>query len=102
MNLEDIASKEILPGFHGKVVHGEQLSWVFWTVKKDAEVPEHQHVHEQILHVVSGKFEFTLNGMTNVYNSGAVVVIPSNSPHRGRALTDCQMMDIFSPARTEY
>lgn len=102
MNLDQIQPKEIIPGFLGKVIHGEQLSWVFWEVKKDAEVPEHQHVHEQIMHVVSGEFSFTLNGKTKVHGAGSVVVIPSEVPHSGRAITDCRLMDIFSPARTEY
>ena len=62
MNLKTLKSKEIMPGFHGKMVHGENLTWAFWTVEKDAVVPEHHHPHEQIMHVVSGEFEFTLEG----------------------------------------
>ena len=38
MNLKDIPSKEIMPGYHGKLVHGEKMSWAFWTVEEDAEV----------------------------------------------------------------
>ena len=41
MNLKTLKSKEIMPGFHGKMVHGENLTWAFWTVEKDAVVPEH-------------------------------------------------------------
>ncbi len=102
MNLKDIPSKEIMPGYHGKLVHGEKMSWAFWTVEKDAEVPVHQHHHEQIMHVVKGDFEFSLNGKTKVYHPGDVVIIPSNTPHGGKALTECELMDIFSPVRDEY
>lgn len=102
MNLSSIQSKEIIPGFHGKVIHGSQLSWVFWEVEAGAIVPEHHHVHEQIMHVVAGLFEFTVNGETQEYGAGDVVVIPSQVPHGGKALTACTLMDIFSPARTEY
>ncbi len=102
MNLKDIPSKEIMPGYHGKLVHGEKMSWAFWTVEEGAEVPEHFHPHEQIMHVVEGEFEFTLNGQTQVYIPGDVVHIPSNIPHGGKALTPCKLMDIFSPAREEY
>ncbi|MDB9823926.1 cupin domain-containing protein [Flavobacteriaceae bacterium] len=102
MHLNDIPSKEFIPGLHGKIVHGERLSWAFWEVEKGAIVPEHQHHNEQMMHVVEGKFEFTLNGETQVYTNGAVVHIPSNSPHAGKALTHCHLMDIFSPIRNEY
>lgn len=102
MNLASIKSKELMPGYHGKMVHGQQLTWAFWTVEQGAEVPEHQHPHEQIMHVVNGEFEFTLNGNTQIYSAGDIVPIPSNSPHSGKALTPCELMDVFSPVREEY
>ena len=102
MNLSEIPSKEIMPGYHGKLVHSESMTWVFWDVEKGATVPEHHHVNEQIMHVVEGEFEFTLNGKTAVYLPGDVVIIPSNIPHSGKALTPCKLMDIFNPVRSEY
>ncbi|WP_420604240.1 cupin domain-containing protein [Flagellimonas sp.] len=102
MNLKEIPSKEIMPGYQGKMVHGKTMTWAFWDVKKDAEVPEHHHVHEQIMHVLDGTFEFTVGGKTAIHHSGDVVVIPSNVPHSGKALTACRLMDVFSPVREEY
>ena len=102
MNLATLESKELMPGYHGKMVHGKQLTWAFWTVEEGAEVPEHHHPHEQMMHVVEGEFEFTLNGQTQVYTAGAIVPIPSNIPHSGKALTACKLMDVFSPVREEY
>ena len=102
MKLAEIPSKEIMPGYHGKLVHGETISWAFWEVKEGAEVPQHQHHHEQIMHVVEGRFEFTLDADTQVYLPGDVVVIPSNTLHSGKAITACKLMDVFSPVREEY
>lgn len=102
MNLDHIPINEIFPGLKGRFVHGEQLTWAFWEVEKGAEVPLHHHPHEQIMHVVKGEFSFTLNGETKIYEDGDVVVIPSNVPHAAKALTDCTLMDIFTPARKEY
>ena len=102
MHLNDIPNRELLPGFTAKIVHGEKLSWAFWEAKAGAEVPEHQHPHEQIMHVVKGTFEFTLDKRTQTYTDGSIVVIPSNTPHAGRAITDCRLMDIFTPVREEY
>ena len=102
MNLATLESKELMPGYHGKMVHGQQLTWAFWTVEEGAEVPEHHHPQEQMMHVVEGQFEFTLNGQTQVYTDGAIVHIPSNIPHSGKALTACKLMDVFSPVREEY
>ncbi len=102
LNLSNISPKEIIPGYHGKLVHTENMTLVFWDVEKDAAVPEHHHVHEQIMHVIEGDFEFTLDGETAIYNPGDIVPIASNLSHSGKALTPCKLMDIFSPAREEY
>ena len=55
-----------------------------------------------MMHVVSGDFEFTLRGQTKKYSAGDIVVIPSQAPHSGKALTPCTLMDVFSPVREEY
>lgn len=101
-SLHTLAPREIMPGFFGKLVHGEQMSLAFWEVREGAEVPEHHHPHEQMMHVLEGQFEFTLNGATRTYGPGDIVLIPSGARHSGRALTPCRLLDAFSPVREEY
>jgi len=101
-SLNTLPSQEIIPGFQGKLVHGEEMSLVFWDVTSGSEVPEHHHKNEQIMHVIEGRFEFTLNGTTREYGPGDIVLIPAHSPHSGKALTTCKLMDVFSPVREEY
>lgn len=102
LNLSTISSKEIMPGYHGKLVHSKSMTIAFWTVNKDAEVPEHSHMNEQIMHVMEGQFQFTLDGVTKIYLPGDIVVIAAHQKHSGKAITDCKLMDVFSPAREEY
>lgn len=102
IKLAEIIPKEIMPGLHGKLIHTENMSLAFWDVEKGAIVPEHSHVNEQVMQVLEGKFEFTLNGVTKVYKPGELVVIGSYMPHSGKALTACKLMDVFSPTREEY
>jgi len=102
MNLSEIPSKEIMPGYHGKLIHAENMSIAFWEVEKDAEVPEHSHKNEQIMQVLQGNFEFTVNGETQVYEPNDIVIIPPHATHSGKALTECKLMDVFSPVRSEY
>lgn len=102
LKLSEIVAKEIMLGFYGKLIHTEQMSLAFWEVEKDAVVPEHSHVNEQVMQVLEGDFEFTLNGITKVYKPGDLVLIGSHVPHGGKALTACKLMDVFSPTREEY
>lgn len=102
LNLTTIPSKEIMPGYHGKMIHTENMSIAFWEVEEGAEVPEHSHMNEQVMQVLEGTFEFTLEGDTKEYLPGDLVVIAPYKKHSGKALTPCKLMDVFSPVREEY
>ena len=102
IKLSEVALKEIIPGFFGRLIHTQNMSLVFWEATKGAIVPKHSHINEQIMQVLEGKFEFTLGNVTAIYEPGTFVIIPPNVPHSGRALTACKLMDIFSPVRNEY
>ena len=46
VDLNQIADREVVPGFHGKFVHSEQVTVAFWDIEVGAALPEHSHVHE--------------------------------------------------------
>ena len=102
VNLSDLSEKEAVPGFHGKFVHGDNMTTTFWRIEAGAKLPEHSHPHEQVSIVTEGKFEMTLDGETRQLEAGTVAVIPSNVTHSGVALTDCKIADIFYPVREDY
>lgn len=100
--LSEIKSREIIPGYHGKLIHARNLSLAFWEVEEGAEVPMHSHINEQVMQVLEGQFHFTVGDVSRVYGPGELVVIPPEVPHEGKALTPCKLMDVFSPVRDEY
>ena len=102
IKLKRIKEKEIVPGFFGKFCHGDKMTLAFWEVKKGSSIPEHNHVHEQILFVQSGKFELALEGEKITVKKNELIVIPSNKNHSGIALSDCKLIDVFTPKREEY
>lgn len=100
--LADIKSREIIPGYHGKLIHSRHMSLAFWDVEEGAEVPMHAHSNEQVMQVLEGEFQFTVGEVNRIYGPGELVVIPPNTVHGGKALTPCKLMDVFSPVRDEY
>jgi quercetin dioxygenase-like cupin family protein len=78
------------------------MTFVYWDITAGAVLPPHSHVHEQVAHTFEGYFEMTVEGKTQILEPGSVCVIPSNAVHSGKALTDCRILDVFSPVREDY
>lgn len=101
-HLSEIETRELVPGHHGRFIHSEHTTHVYWTIHADAVLPEHSHPHEQIVNMLEGTYELVVDGETHVLNAGEVLVIPGNAVHSGTARTDCRILDVFSPVREEY
>lgn len=98
----DITTKEIAPGFFSKLIHTANNTINFIDVKAGCTVPLHSHVHEQLSFVTEGQFQLTVDGVVQVLDKGMFAVIPSNILHSGLAITDCKLIDVFSPVREDY
>lgn len=102
INTAELPAKEIVPGYHARTVHTGTMTFVYWTVEAGHGIPTHSHPHEQVAHVLSGKFELTVGSETRTLEPGTVAVIAPGVPHGGRAVTDCQLLDVFNPERDDY
>lgn len=102
IKLDQLATKEIIPGFFGKFIHTANVTIGHFTVKAGSVLPEHAHPHEQTTNLLEGELEMTVGGQTNVCKAGDVIVIPPNVKHAGKALTDCRLIDVFQPVREDY
>ena len=100
--ISKLPSKEILDGFKAKLIHTENVTLSYVTIKANAILPEHSHFQEQITQVTKGKLEMTIDGATRILQPGMVAIIPSNVKHSGRALTECKVTDMFCPVREDY
>ena len=94
--------REQMPGFHGRFIHGQGMTVIFWRIAADAVLPEHSHPHEQMTYVQDGELELTIAGTTRVHPAGSLVIIPSDAVHSGRALSDVEALDVFQPVREDY
>lgn len=92
----------MIPGYTARFIHTEHMTFSYLDVKAGAVSPEHSHPHEQAASVIEGEFELVIEGKPVRFGPGTVVVIPSNVRHGGRAITDCKLMDVFTPVREDY
>lgn len=102
IDVPQLPSKEVLEGYTARAIHTGTMTFIYWIVKKGAAIPLHSHLHEQVAHVLKGQFELTVDGKTEVLEPGKVAVIPPHITHGGRAVTDCELLDVFLPEREDY
>ena len=62
----------------------------------------HQHFHTQATYVVSGIFEFEIDGVKQILKAGDGVYIEPNLLHSAVCLEAGMLIDTFSPVREDF
>ena len=102
IELNSLQVKEPVEGFRARFVHSDNVTIAYWDIDGGSSLPEHSHPHEQVVNMIEGEFELTVDGVKHALTPGQVVVIPSNVPHAGSAVTNCRIIDVFHPVREDY
>ena len=100
--LTDLLPKELAPGLTGYYAHGESMTMGLVEIKAGSNLPQHQHVHEQITYILEGQLDMMIGDKFCPLTAGMFYVIPSNTPHGATAVTDCKVIDVFNPVREDY
>lgn len=70
--------------------------------KKGAAGALHRHPHTQITYVVSGEFEFTIDGEKKIVKAGDALLKRNSIEHGCVCLKEGILLDIFNPMREEF
>ena len=102
---DDMPKETVNEALDRRLVTGERMMLAHVYLKKGCIVPRHSHENEQITYVLDGSLRFWLgeDGQEEVVvNTGEVLVIPSNLPHKAEALVDTLDLDVFCPPRQDW
>ena len=80
--------REKLPGWRGHIFHSENMTFAHWHFSAGATIHPHQHEQEEVWHIVEGELEIRFGGETHVAGAGVVAIIPPQTQHEVKALTD--------------
>ncbi|RYE36800.1 MAG: cupin domain-containing protein [Sphingobacteriaceae bacterium] len=101
-SFNQIPTKTIAPGYAAKLIHTATNTLNFLDVKAGSSIGTHSHHHEQLAFVFEGKFELTVNGEARILEPGVFAIIPPSVEHSGTAVTDCKLLDVFTPVREDF
>lgn len=84
------------------LAHGGTMMAVEVTFEQDAVGPLHHHPHEQLTYVLSGRFAFTIDGVTKEVSAGDTLYKAPNIVHGCVCLEAGVLLDTFTPQREDF
>ena len=99
---EHMEQEQLNPRVGRKAIHAANMTIARLEIQKDAIVPEHSHVNEQVTMVERGALKFIMDGREQIVRGGEALTIPPHSRHSVEALEDSVVTDVFSPAREDW
>lgn len=93
----------LVEGSNSHLVRGSNVMLSFLTMKAGSVFELHSHPEEQIMVVLEGFCDEIIEDKIYRVGPGDVLRLPPNVRH-GAFLreVDCRVIDVFSPARTDY
>ncbi len=109
MNVENFFTEETTPwdeageGITRQFVgFNTQLMMVKVKFKKGAIGYVHDHFHSQVTYVASGKFKITIDGRSQILQTGDGFFVQPNLKHGAECLEEGILIDVFSPVREDF
>jgi quercetin dioxygenase-like cupin family protein len=98
--MADVIEIEPVPGWKGRVQHGQRMTLTSYDVAQDApDVHEHHHPEEEAWTVIEGRLMVCVDGREQVLGPGDSVIVAANARHSVRALQPARALVVDSPAR---
>jgi quercetin dioxygenase-like cupin family protein len=84
------------------LAYSKDIMCVENTFEKGAQGALHHHPHTQITYVVSGSFEFCIDGVKKIVRAGDSMLKLNGVEHGCVCLESGVLLDIFSPMREDF
>ena len=103
IDLDEYQRVEPVPGCRMRTPFGENLMLSYLEMDEGAEIPLHDHPHEQGGIMLQGRLQLTIGDDTRIVEPGSLYLVPPNLPHRAVAVGGpVVVLDVFSPVREDY
>ena len=100
---DDVNANDLVNGDVRRVLaYNKDLMCVETTLEKGAIGALHHHPHTQITYVVSGKFEFEIDGVKKIVTAGDTMLKTDSVEHGCVCLEAGILLDIFNPMREDF
>jgi quercetin dioxygenase-like cupin family protein len=93
---------ERIPGWKGRYFDSNSMTFGHYVFEAGSTIHEHQHPNEEVWNVIEGQLEVTIGGKTQVAGPGCVAMVPPDTDHFVRAVTDGRAIVVDYPQRAGF
>ena len=90
---------ERLPGWRARIFNSASMTFAHYEFDAGSTIHQHHHEQEEVWNVIEGELEITVGGVAQVARPGVVAIVPPNTPHSVRALSDGRAIIVDHPLR---
>jgi quercetin dioxygenase-like cupin family protein len=99
IDTSQLSVKEPREGWRGRFFHSRNMTFADYTAHAGARIHEHSHPNDEVWIVMDGQLEVTIAGDASLVGPGCAAVIPPNTAHSVKALTDARAIVVDHPRR---
>ncbi|HEY1751973.1 MAG TPA: cupin domain-containing protein [Caulobacteraceae bacterium] len=92
---------ERLPGWRARIFNSASMTFAHYEFDAGSTIHEHHHEQEEVWNVIEGELEVTIDGAAQVARPGVVAIVPPNTRHSVRALSDGRAIIVDHPLRLD-
>jgi len=105
MSLVDTSTLNVierLPGWRARIFNSASMTFAHYEFDAGATIHEHHHAQEEVWNVIEGELELTIDGVVQRAGPGLVAIVPPDTPHSVRALSDGRAIIVDHPLRPDF
>ena len=105
MSLVDTSTLSVierLPGWRARIFNSASMTFAHYEFDAGSTIHEHRHEQEEVWNVIEGELELTIDGVVRRAGPGLVAIVPPNTPHSVRALSDGRAIVVDHPLRPDF
>ncbi len=91
---------ERLPGWRGRYFDSANMTFAHYEFDAGATIHEHSHPEEEVYEVIEGELEITIGGETQRLVPGRVGIVPPDTLHSVKAISNGRLIVVDYPVRT--
>ncbi len=92
---------ERLPGWKGRYFDSDNMTFGHYAFEAGSSIHEHSHPNEEVWHIIEGQVEVTIGRDSHVAGPGFVAIVPPNTLHSVKAISDGKAIVVDYPSRAD-